>query len=427
MAKFDLASSLSGFAFASRKSSKHCTRRLFTRAAGPRRLRCESLQRREMMAADVDLNVRIDDTALVAPAIESVDFSKPVSPADYQDALGIGFSTDWFKNSRFLNDATDTQLQEAFDDLKTAGFSNLRLRTDASLAGFPDDGIRAGDGVDRPSMNRYLAALDQVLDTAESKAFPVTISWLHHNAESRASQQDRNNFVSFWRQVARHTQDRSYAVSFNLMTEVGRQAFDPAPNGYGLYDDVHAFNRWSETALNAIRAFGDPGSHHPQRNVIISAPRNTQQDSLRRIDADILTDDHVLVEYHAYAAGAKDSGRNAWSGNGSAEDRARLTDRIDSVMAFTDETGVPIYWGAWMPMDNKTSTLSQREVENFATFFAETLGEAGIPWSMNKLQNYYDVETGDWVRNTSFGSGSDRKEINVQRALAAAVDAHEST
>ncbi|MEL7264550.1 MAG: hypothetical protein AAFP69_07085, partial [Planctomycetota bacterium] len=182
-----------------------------------------------------------------------------------------------------------------------------------------------------------------------------------------------------------------------------------------------------ETALNAIRAFGDPGSHHPQRNVIISAPRNTQQDSLRRIDADILTDDHVLVEYHAYAAGAKDSGRNAWSGNGSAEDRARLTDRIDSVMAFTDETGVPIYWGAWMPMDNKTSTLSQREVENFATFFAETLGEAGIPWSMNKLQNYYDVETGDWVRNTSFGSGSDRKEINVQRALAAAVDAHEST
>lgn len=353
-----------------------------------------------------------------------IDGSVPIAPADYQKLLGTGFATDWFKTNTLGKLYTPMSLSQTMTDLDVAGYSNLRLRSQADLWGFADAdpaNFVAATSIDQVKMDAYLAELDVVLDASLASGITPTISWIHHNAEGRANSDDGDNFVQWWSAVANHTRDRSHLLSFNLMTEVGKQ--DPDGDGVnGVFDSAATWNDWTRRAISAIR---NTGGNSAQRNIIITSPRNTRADSFSDIAADILAEDQILLEYHTYAAGATSSGRTQWSGTGTVEDRARLIDRLDDIEAFSAANEVPIYWGAWMPMDNKESTLSQEEVDAFAYFFAEELAKRDIPWSMNKLRNYYDAENNIWLEQTEFGTADGTGMlINVEQALASAAAGH---
>ncbi len=69
-----------------------------------------------------------------------------------------------------------------------------------------------------------------------------------------------------------------------------------------------------------------------------------------------------------------------------------MRDGIDKAKTFTDNTGIPTYFGAWMPRDNTDGGLNEAEVINFARFFVDFLKSAQIPWSLNVLDNYYNTK-----------------------------------
>lgn len=107
----------------------------------------------------------------------------------------------------------------------------------------------------------------------------------------------------------------------------------------------------------------------------------------------------MLAEWHIYASGPnkKVGGQKYWSGDGRPKGRENVNKAVRQATDFTDSSGLPTYLGAWMPADNKDGSLDQAEVINFARYFAITLKEKGIPWSLNVLDRYYDTEKSEWL------------------------------
>lgn len=334
----------------------------------------------------------------------------PIAPADYATMIGQGFASDWFKGSLGV-DYTDASLTRTMTDLKAEGFTSLRLRSKADVYGAADTGAlgqTAASTLDSASMGAYLNEMETVVNRAVANGVTPVISWIHDAAEARANAQDGNNFVAWWTAVATRFRDADSRLSFNLMTEIGQQSMtlDGVTYNYNLYTSVTTWRDWTTRAISAIRATGGANA---TRNIIVTAPQNGKASSLDTMDptgALWANDDHLLFELHDYAAGPKSSGARAWTGTGTADQRKAVTDMMDAMVAFSGATGADGYYGAWMPMDNKTGTLSQSEIESFAAFFAEEAAKRGLPTGLNKLDNYYDAKTNTWLTSVNIGGRS---------------------
>lgn len=67
-----------------------------------------------------------------------------------------------------------------------------------------------------------------------------------------------------------------------------------------------------------------------------------------------------------------------------------------------------------MPADNKSGSLDQTEVINFARFFAKKLKKEKIPWSLNVLDRYYDTGRCEWLTEMQDVKG---RMLNMSRVL----------
>jgi len=265
--------------------------------------------------------------------------------------------------------------QQTMNDFKARGFHNVRLR------------VKADELYGTSGMNEIAAYIDRIL---VADLIPI-ISWVNNSAEETATDAQRSEFVQWWTDVANMVEGRSELIALNLITELS--------GGNRLRDDLNVFNDWTRRAVNAIRSVSST-------RIIMMASRTADSDGLQYIASDIYEgDDYIMAEWHSYAAGPNHKGFSKnWEGDGSAEDRALVTDRIDEALAWTAQTGIPTYLGAWMPMTNKTGDLSQYEAESFARFFLDQLSAARIPWSLNALQQFYDENTHTWIQTEDHGS-----------------------
>ncbi len=110
-------------------------------------------------------------------------------------------------------------------------------------------------------------------------------------------------------------------------------------------------------------------------------------------------DSYMMVEWHEYAAGptAIPDRPRYWSGNGSDAQKRLLAEGVERANRFTVATGIPTYFGAWMPRDNKDGSVPEPNVINFARFFVDLLKSARIPWSLNVIDNYYFTKESKWL------------------------------
>ena len=71
------------------------------------------------------------------------------------------------------------------------------------------------------------------------------ISWVHHDAEAYATEEDFEAYVNWWTAVARQLKDRDYRLSFNLFTELGIDECkkDGKPCKHGLRKRPDKYNR----------------------------------------------------------------------------------------------------------------------------------------------------------------------------------------
>ncbi|XP_078374697.1 uncharacterized protein LOC144658201 isoform X2 [Oculina patagonica] len=319
---------------------------------------------------------------------EATKASLPILPADYQKDIGQGFATNWFKTADPLSDYKDKNIE----DIYSKNFRNVRLRCRADLYSAP---------YNNPAFTEFLNSLTKVVDKCLEVGVAPIISWIHHHAEAYATDEDRQNYVSWWKAVATQLKDRDYRLSFNLFTELGidecKGSTDSCNESLRMRPDK--YNRWTSEVVAAIRATGEKNAN---RILILASPGKTAKD-LDIIDQQIYQNDpYMMAEWHMYASGPnkKIGGQKYWSGDGTPDHengRDNVRKAIKYATDFTKSSNLLTYLGAWMPTDNKDGSLTQSEVINFARFFASELRKEKIPWSLNVLDRYYDTMGGKWI------------------------------
>ena len=129
----------------------------------------------------------------------------------------------------------------------------------------------------------------------------------------------------------------------------------------------------------------------------------------------------MMVEWHEYAAGptAESDKPRYWSGSGADAETRLLREGAIRANLFTSETGIPTYFGAWMPRDNKIGTVKEPEVISFARFFVDLFKTAQIPWSLNVIDNYYYTKQSRWLTDEQDLKGV---QLNMSRVLDNILD-----
>lgn len=137
------------------------------------------------------------------------DFSRPVTAAEYQGYLGQGFNANYFKREGGPLPKYNPQNIQILKDL---GFRNLRIRCVASLY---------DDYHSELFRNEFLANLTKVVDDCIDNGIAPIVTFRHREIENRATEEDLQYYLEWWRIVAEELKDKNYLLSFNLFTEMG--------------------------------------------------------------------------------------------------------------------------------------------------------------------------------------------------------------
>ena len=337
--------------------------------------------------------------------ISGINVSSPIKPSDYQKVIGQGFATNWFKTSEPLANYNDKNIE----DIHSKDFRNVRLRSRADLYSAP---------YNTSDFSRFLASLSSVVDKCLEVGIAPIVSWIHHEAEARATEGDRTNYVTWWTAVAKKLKNKDYRLSFNLFTELGIDGCGGKKStcGESLRMRPDKYNRWTSEVVKAIRK---TGGNNAKRILILGSPAKTAKD-LRLINQSIYRNDpYMMAEWHMYASGPnkKIGGQKYWRGDGTPKrkngrENARVA--IKQATDFTKGSNILTYLGAWMPTDNKNGSLKETEVIHFARFFACELRKENIPWSLNVLDRYYDTKKSEWLTGIQDVKG---RFLNMSKVL----------
>lgn len=332
--------------------------------------------------------------------------STPIKPLDYQKIIRQGFATNWFKTGDPLSKYHDRNIHVG-QDIHSKNFRNVRLRSRADLYSAP---------YNTADFSRFLNSLSTVVDECLEVGITPIVSWIHHEAEANATEEDRTNYVTWWKAVAKKLKNKGYRLSFNLFTELGidERGRKKSISEESLRMRPDRYNNWTSEVVKAIRK---TGGRNAERILILGSPAKTAQD-LRLINPDIYRNDpYMLAEWHIYASGPnkKIGGQKYWKGDGTPDhkngcDNVRVA--IKQATDFTNSSNLHTYLGAWMPTDNKGGSLNENEL--VTGFFASELRKEKIPWSLNVLDRYYDTRKSRWLSGKQDVEG---RLLNMSRVL----------
>lgn len=124
-----------------------------------------------------------------------------------------------------------------------------------------------------------------------------------------------------------------------------------------------------------------------------------RSDSAYLSDLEIPSDanGYLMAEWHFYAAGpSKTNEKKLWT-TGTPAERQLVQSKIDKALQWQRETGIPTWVGAWMPgnyNDGNDYTLDEQLA--FASFVAQALEDASIPFAVNSDTKFYDRVEKRW-------------------------------
>ena len=321
--------------------------------------------------------------------------------------IHTGFNTNWFKRK----DPMRHYSEQIIKDVRDKGFSNLRLRCRADLYSY---------NYSAANFTRFLNNLARVVDHClKHDVIPIT-SWVHHDAEAYATEEDFEAYVNWWTAVARELKDRDYRLSFNLFTELGIDECkkDGKPCKHSLPKRPDKYNRWTRAVVNAIRNKTLTGGNNAKRILFLSSPGKTAV-GLPKIDPEIYRNDsYLMAEWHIYASGPvkKPTSLKYWtgSGDGTGVGKENVRIAIKNGTNFTENTGLLTYFAEWMPQDDNGGKINESEAIYFTRFFVKEIRKAKIPWSLNSLEKYYIMGKGKWRRRPLTIEG---QQLNMSKIL----------
>lgn len=294
-----------------------------------------------------------------------------ISPDDYVKLIGKGFDVQWAQ----YKPAIRAFNEKVVKDIKDAGFSNARLRTD----------LEANDPVLIDAMTKSIDAC------LKYDIIPIIAYGALKLEEAKPEDTSRimDEVVEWWKIIATRYANYSHKLSFNLFIEM---------SGY-LKGNYAVVNQLYSRILKEIRAVS------PKRIVILPSPDISDPINLDKIILPT-NDNYIMAEWHFYASGPSKKGKQKQWTTGTPEERKLLTDKIDIALNWMRRTGKKTWVGAWMAGNyNKGNEYTAEEQVRFATFMVRELAKYDIPWSINSDDKFYDPVDNRWI-NRSDDAGS---------------------
>ena len=310
------------------------------------------------------------------------EFGRIYTGDEYQKIIGRGFDVSWFTKDKPYN-------KQTLIDIKARGFHNVRIR------------INSKEYYTRAHFEVIAKIVD---DCIEVGIVPI-VSYVNKSDDNfNATAAAEEAYIAWWSLMAEVMQDKSSTLAFGTFNELKRNNKIANPST--------TYKRWTNRMKEAVRVFT------PERIIILGAPEKSP-DSLEKIEPDCYQlndgspDPYIMAEWHVYAGGPTqfETGRSQnWYGDGSIEGKDNVDNWILQGYRWSKDTGVPTWFGAWFPWDNKQGEMEDEEAQAFATYFLEALSLKGIPWSVNSLENYYDATTNTWNETATFNAD---REYNI--------------
>lgn len=149
----------------------------------------------------------IDFSGVTGECIRGQGIKSGIQRTEYQQLIGPGFSTNWFKTAVPMRKYSEQNIV----DVSGKGFRNLRLICRADLYSYDYTAT---------NFTWFLGNLTTVVDDCIKHEVIPIISWIHHDAEAYATEADHDAYVNWWTAVAHHLKDRDYELSFNPFTNL---------------------------------------------------------------------------------------------------------------------------------------------------------------------------------------------------------------
>lgn len=291
----------------------------------------------------------------------------PITPVEMQAQLGKGFDVSWVEFTKNIEAYSDLQVKA----MKEMGFSTARIRTKL------------------PADEYLFSLLDKVIaDCFDNGIIPI-IAYNAATYEAAPTAENREADRLWWKAIAERYQDYSYTLLFNLNIEwsdVGGK-------------DIEGVNQWYETITPAIR------ESNPHRIILYSPIKLSNPEYLPDMAIPVDAGEYVMAEYHSYAAGPNadsllENGKpnpKYWT-TGTEYQKRLVQEMIGKGRYWQDSTGIPTWFGAWMAGNvNHGNTFTAQEQAVFATYFVHVLDSLAIPWAINTLDMYYDIDNNEWI------------------------------
>lgn len=283
-----------------------------------------------------------------------------IKPQDYVKLLGKGIDVDWSKTAK----GKEYYNEQTVKDFKQLGVSHVRIR-------ISDD-----------ANEELLTELDkQVSDCLVSGIVPI-IAYQADEFKNKPDEKNIEKVVEWWKTVAERYKNYSHLLSFDLIIE---------PSD-ALNNQPEKLNEIYERIVNEIRKTNED-------RIIMIAPRvRSDAEYLKELKIPSNNNGYLMAEWHFYAAGpSKTNAKKLWT-IGTEKEQKLINDKINTAVAWSKETGIPIWVGAWMPGNyNDENDYSIDEQVQFAKYMTEQLDEAGIPFAVNSDTKFYDRETNTWI------------------------------
>jgi len=271
----------------------------------------------------------------------------------------VGIDVNWASFQKSINAYSAREPA----DFRTAGFDHVRIRTG------------------RPATPDFLDYLERVVqDSLTAGLTPVLAYAPALNQDPGPATVEKA--VAWWKVVAERFADYPPQLSFDLFIEPGKQ----------MNDHLDVLRDYYRRALAAVR------QTNPTRVVFLAPRRAAHPEFLPELD-DLFASDHYLAaESHFYASGpSKKKEKRLWT-NGTPAERALIERQIEYATGWRQQTGVPVWIGAWMPGNyNKGNDYTIAEQVRFAHFMACSLRAARLPYAVNADQKFYDINKKAWI------------------------------
>ena len=221
----------------------------------------------------------------------------------------------------------------------------------------------------------------QITDCLKNGIIPV-IAYQAHEFKTDPTKENMDHVTEWWSQIAEHFKDASHLLAFDLMIE-SSDAINKLPD---------TLNEMYEQTVAAIR------KTNPDRIIMISPRLRSDPDYLSELKIPSAHNGYLMAEWHFYASGPdKANEKKLWT-TGTDAEKKLITDKIQTALAWQQQTGIPTWVGAWMPGNyNKGNTYSVEEQTVFAGFMTKALSDAGIPFAVNADTKYYNAEENTWI------------------------------